>query len=227
MKKNTFSGLRSVIPVSAICMATAACQPGLIYGERNSLSIASVNLNDDVSEPVKVKVGFNRTLASSAPPRGGEGEEQTVNVPDGRSGEKSIKVRGGEAVSVFSKFFLENDNKGQWMGIGDELTIVTNFASGQAAIDISGNKEVVAALLNARTIGPESEAIVDRKRRLAVCVDNETDPTKINTIASRLGVQPTPNSPKSTKTDVKEKIRKMNPNEIDAAENIDELKSCS
>jgi hypothetical protein len=120
------------------------CADGLMYGERTSFDLASVRLNDDPSEPVSVKLGFNRSVAMAAPAIGGKIE----NDPS-TEGIRRV-TPDGEAVSHFSSFTLgsaapfANPTSANQDAL---LDVQTRFASGQAAIEIAGNPEVVAAIM--------------------------------------------------------------------------------
>ena len=138
MTFHTLVGRRLVLMVAAFGLA--ACQPALIYGERTSFNLAAVQVNDNVSEPVRVNFGLVRSVATVAPPRGG-----TAGTPN------------GEAVSVFSNFHLDDSGaRASLPLVSDELTIRTRFASGEAAIRVSENPGAVRAILGVGTVDPVS-----------------------------------------------------------------------
>lgn len=72
-------------------LLVAGCADGLVYGERTSFDLASVRLNDDPSQPVAIKLGFNRNVVLVAPPIGGE-----IVEDDGKGGQRTTAT--GEAV---------------------------------------------------------------------------------------------------------------------------------
>jgi len=124
-------------------MVVTGCADGLVYGERTSFNLASVRLNDDPSEPVAIKLGFDRDVVLVAPPVGGE----VVTYDD--LGGRRITARG-EAVSQFSTFTLKS--AAPFVRRPDDepdalLAVQTRFATGAAATAIASEPDVVAALL--------------------------------------------------------------------------------
>jgi hypothetical protein len=122
----------------------SGCADGLVYGERTSFNLASVRLNDDPAEPVVIKLGFDRDVVLVAPPIGGEVVEKVVE--DGQTYDRI--TAGGEAVSQFSTFTMKSTapflNPTE---AADLLAVQTRFASGEAALAIAGEPEVVAPFL--------------------------------------------------------------------------------
>jgi hypothetical protein len=135
-------------PLSTLLAAllVVGCVDGLVYGERTSFDLASVRVNDDPSEPVSVKLGFDRSVALAAPAIGGKVEEEMV--VDGRTYRRITPE--GEAVSQFSSFTMKSTAPFV-RSLEDEpdalLGVQSRFATGQAAIEIAGKPEVVAAFL--------------------------------------------------------------------------------
>ena len=111
---------RSLMPqvvLTLMTLAGAGCNsPALVYGERNSLHVASVQVNDNTSEPLRLNVGFRRTIATMASSLQGSAEAGA----------------NGDAVSAFSSFNLHSDD-GNAATIIDPFVINTKFASGKAA----------------------------------------------------------------------------------------------
>lgn len=177
------------------CMAAlstlAACQPGLLYGERTSFNLASVHLNDDAAEPVRINFGFRRSIATVAPPF-------DVDANGGRG--------SGESASVFSSFELAD---GDWIGIvPGPLTIRTRFASGAAAVALAEKPDVVKALMNSgRTIDQDSPLVAAQKGRLISCFAQSNDANLIRTAAGILGVTVTEGSTRGTRSSVLKGIR--------------------
>jgi hypothetical protein len=211
----------------------AACQPALMYGERTSFNLAAIHLNDDVSEPVKIKVGLLRSVATVAPPRGGKDQEHMAEVTNPDDPKTTVKVRGGDAVSVFSNFDLDYLGNRKDVPLPpslplttEDLNIRTRFASGQAAIDVSGNTQVVAAILGVRTVSPDTPDIHARKKRLTDCVTDISDNTTLNAIAKKLGIRPNIDDPNGTKAGIKTRIGELQLSELEALEKANEWKSC-
>lgn len=119
--------------IAGLCAATlAACGDTLVYGERTGFNLA-VEVNQDPSTPVNVNLGLHRTVVGVVPPVDTESEEQ--------QGESRPS---GEAVSMISGFDLSNEDKTNQLD--PELQIRTQFASGEAAVEVSGNDLAVAAI---------------------------------------------------------------------------------
>jgi hypothetical protein len=140
-------------------LLVAGCVDGLVYGERTSFDLASVRVNDDPSEPVSVKLGFDRSVALAAPAIGGRVEEEVV--VDGRTYRRITPE--GEAVSQFSSFTMKSTAPFV-RSLDDEpdalLEVQSRFATGQAAIEIAGKPEVVGAFLGLG-VPPAEEQVAD------------------------------------------------------------------
>ena len=128
-----------------------SCADGLVYGERTSISVASVRLNDDPAEPVAVKLGFDRDVVLVAPPL-------TGNVVGQDDQGRQTTTSGGEAVSQFSTFtvyatpaFLPAGSTGAGARTAELLGVQARFASGEAALAIAGSPEAVAAVMGVST----------------------------------------------------------------------------
>lgn len=177
----------------------AACQPALIYGERTSFNLAAVQVNDNVSEPVRVNFGLLRSVATVAPPRGG-----TAGAPN------------GEAVSIFSNFHLEDSGARSSLPlVDDELTIRTRFASGDAAIRVSEDPGAVRAILGVGTVGPVSPEIRVRQKKLVDCVRKIVDPKQLEVVAKELGL-----TTNSDNAEIRGAIGGKRPPELDRLESI-------
>lgn len=152
-------------------LVVAGCADGLVYGERTSFNLASVRLNDDPSEPVAIKLGFDRDVVLVAPPIGGK-----VVAYDDQGRERV--TAGGEAVSQFSTFTLKST--APFVRRSDDepdalLAVQSRFATGAAALAIAGKPEVVAALLGLRVPSANQQvadalAQLDPVRRDRLCV---------------------------------------------------------
>ena len=136
-------------------LLVAGCADGLVYGERTSFNLASVRLNDDPAEPVVVKLGFDRDVVLVAPPIGGDVAEN-VKGDDGKTYTRT--TASGEAVSQFSTFTMKSAAPFlNPTAAADLLAVQTRFASGQAAIAIASEPEVVAAFLGLRVPSAEEQ----------------------------------------------------------------------
>lgn len=170
-----------VVVSTAILFICAGCtQPALLYGERNSLHVASVQINDNVAEPLRLNVAFRRTIAMKAP------------SVEGANGEAK-----GEAVSVFSSFDLGSDDNDKTTII-DPIEITTKFASGIAAQNIASNPSVVAQILGV-TLAPDSPAVAQMKEAAIECVMKKLTPAQIQTLATQLKLPPTRQNPSGVK----------------------------
>jgi hypothetical protein len=199
----------------------AGCVPALIYGERTSLSIASVNVNDDVAEPVRVHVGFRRTVGTLAPARGGNARETsdtersakgTVS-PDYSEGKA---IPGGDSVSVFSNFHLTytppTDGNPNLFDAND-LRIKTKFASGVAAIKIADSPAAVAKFMS--TSENDTTVVLAKKIVVAKCVEDMKTEGQVNAIADARSFEKNTTSFLSTRADMVASIRSASPAELD------------
>ena len=123
--------LRHIVSLLAVVGATSllgACGRTLVFAESTGVNLA-IKTNATSSTPVEVNFGLNRTVGTIVPPAGQKG-----NRPN------------GEAVNMFAGFEINNDYK---VGtVGTELTIDTQFASGQAAKTVAGDPALVAKIVN-------------------------------------------------------------------------------
>ncbi len=226
-----FHPLASLI---AIC-GLAACQPALIYGERTSFNVAGIHLNDNVGEPVNINFGFVRSVATSAPPRGGEDQQIQAPTTPHKTNGSSAKVHEGEAVSVFSNFRLNQTAQGAAnlpLTNGD-LAIRTRFASGEAAINIASSENAVNAILGARTIQLDTLAMAKTREELTTCVEAITDKDRLEAIANAINALPgpmnadvNPKSVKRTRKSITNAIADANSAELQALSALPQLRSC-
>jgi len=215
MTFHTLAGRPLVLMVTATGLA--ACQPALIYGERTSFNLAAVQVNDNVSEPVRINFGLLRSVATAAPPRGGMAGERPV---DPKSDKNTDRTANGEAVSVLSNFHLEDSGAGSSLPlVSDELTIRTRFASGEAAISVADKPGAVRAILGVGTVGPVSPEVRARQKKLVDCVRKIVDPKQLEVIAKELGVESTDN-PQADNFEIRNRIGEKRPPELDRLENI-------
>jgi hypothetical protein len=157
-----------------LLMSLGACGDALIYGERTSVDVASVRLNDDAAQPLSINLGFNRQVVTVAPPLCG-----TV-VENGKS------VASGEAISQFSTFRV----KAVPAFVGEAqptlLAIQSRFASGQAARDIAKTPEVVAAVLGLTPFSPADE---EKHAAYLKCINEIGELPKLLSLAQNLQFQ--------------------------------------
>jgi len=124
----------------------AACDRGLVYGERTGVNLA-VRADPANSAPLEVNAGLQRRVVSSVPPQGQPGGPTAA----------------GEAVNMVSRFDLERA-PGQAGPFSAKVRIGTSFASGAAATAIAGKPEVVRAITKAPDVtlssAPDEREIV-------------------------------------------------------------------
>ena len=109
----------------------SGCSNHLIFSERTSFNLA-IDVNTDPAVPLKVNIGFDRTIVAMVPPR----HETTTELGVGT-------VADDEAVSLISTFDLHYEDALPIRIFGD-LSIKTGFASGQAAINLVPPAKTVA-----------------------------------------------------------------------------------
>ncbi|MGH8655871.1 MAG: hypothetical protein ACREYE_28470 [Gammaproteobacteria bacterium] len=179
---------------------------------------------------MKISIGFFRSVATVAPPRGGKDQELEVEVtnPDGTK----TMVHGGDAVSVFSNFDL--DYLGNRKDVTpsttlplttEDLNIRTRFASGQAAIEVSENVQVVGAILGVRAFGPDTPDVHTRKIKLMDCVKGIDDKTTLTAIAEKVSATISDDSLDDTKAQINTKIDGLSPLALEGLEQFDEIKN--
>ena len=130
--KSPLGRLRVLGLLAGFCiMGLAACGDTLVYGERTGYNLA-IEVNQDPETPVNVNLGLRRTVVSVVPP---------VATESGQGGQSRPK---GEAVSMISGFFLSDIDSENPLQL--DLRIRSQFASGNAAVLVSGNPDVVRAI---------------------------------------------------------------------------------
>lgn len=157
-------------------LMTGGCDSTLVFAERTSFSLA-VHVNDNPSTPVEVSAGLKRDVAAVVPP----------NDVVGQNGEK---VPVGEATSLLSGFRLHHDTKDTVLPFDDVVTIRTQFASGYAARDVTGDKErvkAVSTIVNVRLAEPVSEEL-QKRREAAVQFIEGLNAQQVNDLARALGI---------------------------------------
>lgn len=179
------------IVLALMTLAGAGCSPALVYGERNSLHVASVQVNDNTAEPLRLNVGFRRTIATMASSLQGSNEAGA----------------NGDAVSAFSSFDLHSDD-GNAATIIDPFVINTKFASGKAARALTSNPQAVAQILNI-DLGLENPALLKQKITAVECVKK----LPADGIAYASGYLKLPPE-KASVEGIKAKIDRMSPEQV-------------
>lgn len=164
----------------AAAVGLGGCQqsdPAVVYGERFSLHIASVQVNDNTAEPLRFNLGFRRTIATVIPPLL-DPEDIKKTPSNGLMGDVRAK---GDAVSLFSSFDLDNGIRG--LDLDDTLTIQTRFASGFAARNIADDPQAVKNLLGVTVLDTE---LVAKQRSWAIKCVRSLDAAKAAAVAKWL-----------------------------------------
>ncbi len=176
----------AVCAMAIVAGSLAACSDALVFGDRTSIEVASVRLNDDVAEPIRVNIGFDRQLVTNAPALGGTVERTDA---DGRT----KTAASGEAINLFSSFFAE---VGPEMIGGEErnlLKVHTRFASGAAAVEIAGEPPVVARVLGLQEVAAPTVELADLQTALNACLvatgTADDGPNRIDRMATDLGLE--------------------------------------
>jgi len=140
-------------------LVASGCSDALIYGERTSVSVAAIRLNDDPAQPIRLKVGFGRDVVSVAPPLGGAVAAQEagtgVAAPSGATDAAVGNAQAGEAVSQVSTFNLKVTAPFFASASEDQqiLRVHSRFASGEAALKVAGSAGAVAAIVSTDITG--------------------------------------------------------------------------
>ena len=146
-----------------VSLLLGGCNKALIYAEGTNVSLATLRVNDAVTEPVSVNFGLDRTVAAVVPP----------------------KTANGEAVNMISGFMLDND--GNTFGT---LTIKTQFASGQAGLDLATkNPKAAAHIMNITSVVPDGPELRKQKENAIAFVEISTNDAGIDKVAVRMGVK--------------------------------------
>lgn len=116
-----------------IAGSVSGCGRTLVFAEREGVNFA-VRASSTSASPVEVNFGLDRVIATIVPPAGDKNGK-----PD------------GDAVSMFAGFQIDNtlDVK---KPLNANMQIDTQFASGNAAIAVASKPQVVAQIVNARTL---------------------------------------------------------------------------
>ena len=122
----------------AILAALSGCSDALIYSESSSFNLA-IGVNDSAALPISVNAGLKRSVVNIAPPLGGDVTNGSTVIPQ------------GEAVSSVSSFVLTDSDRGT-NPLAGTLKIKTQFASGNAAVTISGKPALTEFILKGRFI---------------------------------------------------------------------------
>ncbi len=152
-----------VCTMVVLANALAACSDALVFGDRSSIEVASVRLNDDVAEPIRVNIGLDRQLVTNAPALGGTVEWTDANGERKRAAE-------GEAINLFSTFRAEVAPETLGGEQRNLLKVHTRFASGAAAGEIAGEPTVVARILGLQEVPPPTVELAALQTALSQCL---------------------------------------------------------
>jgi hypothetical protein len=151
----------------AVSIAMGGCGTTLVFGERDGVNLA-IRANASSTPPIEVNFGLDRVVTTIVPPAGESGGHPV-----------------GEAVNMFAGFQVERYgdldlNK----PVGIDIQITTQFASGAAAVSVSGNPAVVNQIvrLNGPTVTRDAAfvpTLTDRRSLLAVVKPLTDDQTVI------------------------------------------------
>jgi hypothetical protein len=123
--------MMTALAAIAVAVSVAGCGRTLVFAERSGVNIA-VRANATSAPPIEANFGLNRTIATIVPPAGQVGN----NRPD------------GDAVSMFAGFQVDNTLDPAVAPLKADLQISTQFASGNAAIEVANRPTIVAAIVN-------------------------------------------------------------------------------
>ncbi len=193
---------------TGLILFVSGCGDTLVFMERTSLSLAAVNLNENVGEPVEVNVGFRRSVISFSPPVGG------VEVFEGEF------VPEGEAVSMLSGFKLAYDPPDGDLLPGD-LTIKTQFASGNAAVAIADDPAIANRIMDVDFLVPPSEALLERRRAVSqfFAPGADLDQASIDALARLMREEPGLHA----RTNIRARIAKAGEAEVEAIAQATEI----
>ena len=133
-----------------IGVSLAGCSDTLVFMERTSVSIASVNLNENAGEPLELNFGLRRSIVTFAPPVGGVEILERELVPE------------GDAVSMLSGFqlaYYRPDDE----SISADLSIATQFVSGRAASSLAMSPKATGELLDVEFLVPVDDELQKRR----------------------------------------------------------------
>ncbi len=164
------------LTIVTCALLVIGCNKALIYSEGTNVSLATLKVNDDVTEPVSVNFGLERTIAVVAPP----------------------KTKDGDSINMVSGFMLDDD--GSPFGT---MTIKTQFASGEAGLNLATNSPQAAAqIMNVTSVKPDGPQLRARKTNAINFVRTSADTARLDTVAERMGVKNNrPNNPQLAITD--------------------------
>ena len=182
--------------VGACMLGVAACGDTLVYGERTGFNL-SVEVGQDPATPVNVNIGLRRTVVSVVPPI------------DSEPGEDGQPHPNGEAVSMISGFELTDQPRQN--PLDPDLQIRSQFASGEAAVLVSGNPDVVRAIADTNFKRSADFASLATRNRVKKLLD-ETE-TLQNQAIINLATSPPVDDP-----DVDRLIEQLDPNDRRASD---------
>ena len=124
--------LTRVLLTGLLLAPLAGCGKTLIFAEHEGVNFA-IRANASSQPPIEVNFGLDSALATIVPPAG---------QVDGRP--------KGDAVNLFAGFQVDRDGSilTDTQRVKVSLRIATQFASGQAALEIANKPSVVAKIVN-------------------------------------------------------------------------------
>ncbi|MCB1815720.1 MAG: hypothetical protein KDK04_28970 [Candidatus Competibacteraceae bacterium] len=125
----------SILMYIAVCLVLSGCTNHLVFGERTGFNLG-VSVNSEAAVPLEVNAGLRRSVFGMVPPR------RTVEDSNGNP------TADDEAVSLISGFGLKYDPDNS-NALNGDLTILTRFASGIAAIKLAGGSNTGTQLTTA------------------------------------------------------------------------------
>jgi hypothetical protein len=169
--------IKPIIGVGLLIVAsfcTSGCNNTLVFAEKSGYNLA-INVNDDPSTPLHVNIGLERNIAAVVPP---------LDISQDDQGKSTAK---GEGVSVFSGFKLKEFGASAATPFAGKLLIRTQFASGQAARDISQRPDMVARIVDvsfARDAAFVEEARQKRVEKILEGIDRLNDAAALSLSAN-------------------------------------------
>ena len=124
---------RALLSACALGMlaSTAGCGRTLVFAEHDSVNFG-ITANASSTPPIEVNFGLNRLIGTIVPPAGDENGRPL-----------------GEAVNMFAGFQVERfSDLNLLKPVGVDLRIVTQFASGAAALAVAKDADIVNRIAN-------------------------------------------------------------------------------
>lgn len=155
----------TLLAAMGIAAAVAGCGRTLVFVERDGINFA-IRANASSSPPLELNFGLDRVIATIVPPVGESGGQPN-----------------GDAVNMFAGFQVAA-NTDPAKPLAPDVKIDTQFASGAAAKSVAESPPVVAGLVVASIVSPNSGiqrgpdflvTFADRRQLLAAIRDLSDD----------------------------------------------------